>query len=194
MYQATIRHLFVTAALLAFSVSAGNAQQRGVTDGEIRIGQTMPYSGALSAYSALGKAEIAYFNLVNEKGGINGRKIKLISLDHGYVPPKTVEQTRVATLVPIAARSGQKRGAGFFGTGAGHPREGRHSRHDQDAGSRLPGWPQQQGLLDDMASTVPLGRVGDPDDVAGAAVFLASSDASFFAGTELFIDGGQAQI
>ena len=53
---------------------------------------------------------------------------------------------------------------------------------------------QQQGLLDYMASTVPLGRVGDPDDVAGAAVFLASPDASFIAGTELFVDGGQAQI
>ena len=52
-------------------------------DGEIRIGQTMPYSGALSAYSAHGKAEIAYFNLVNERGGINGRKIKLISVDDG---------------------------------------------------------------------------------------------------------------
>ena len=52
---------------------------------------------------------------------------------------------------------------------------------------------QQQGLLDYVASTVPLGRVGDPDDVAGAAVFLASSDASFIAGTELFVDGGQAQ-
>jgi NAD(P)-dependent dehydrogenase (short-subunit alcohol dehydrogenase family) len=52
---------------------------------------------------------------------------------------------------------------------------------------------QQQGLLDYMASTIPLGRVGDPDDVAGAAVFLASSDASFIAGTELFVDGGQAQ-
>ena len=53
---------------------------------------------------------------------------------------------------------------------------------------------QQQGLLDYMASTVPLGRVGDPDDVAGAAVFSASSDASFIAETELFVDGGQAQI
>jgi NAD(P)-dependent dehydrogenase (short-subunit alcohol dehydrogenase family) len=53
---------------------------------------------------------------------------------------------------------------------------------------------QQQGLLDYMAATVPLGRVGDPDDVAGAAVFLASDDASFIAGTELFVDGGQAQI
>lgn len=54
----------------------------------------MPYSGPLSVYSALGKAEVAYFNLVNEKGGINGRKIKLISLDDKYVPPKTLEQTR----------------------------------------------------------------------------------------------------
>ena len=53
---------------------------------------------------------------------------------------------------------------------------------------------QQQGMLDYMASTVPLGRVGDPDEVAGAAVFLASADSSFIAGIELFIDGGQAQI
>jgi NAD(P)-dependent dehydrogenase (short-subunit alcohol dehydrogenase family) len=52
----------------------------------------------------------------------------------------------------------------------------------------------QQQLLDYMASTVPLGRVGDPEDVAGAAVFLASADAAYIAGTELFIDGGQAQV
>jgi ABC-type branched-subunit amino acid transport system substrate-binding protein len=83
MYKAIIRHLFVTAAFLASSMSAGSAEQRVVTDGEIRIGQTMPYSGGLSAYSAHGKAEIAYFNLVNERGGINGRKIKLISVDDG---------------------------------------------------------------------------------------------------------------
>ena len=53
---------------------------------------------------------------------------------------------------------------------------------------------QQQGLLDYMASQVPIGRVGDPDEVAGVAVFLASSDSSFIAGTEIFVDGGQAQI
>ncbi|WP_109126354.1 SDR family oxidoreductase [Dyella sp. C11] len=57
-----------------------------------------------------------------------------------------------------------------------------------------PGAAEQQNLLDYMASTVPLGRVGDPDDVAGAAVFLASSDSAFIAGTEIFVDGGQAQI
>ena len=94
MYQTGIRDLFFTAALLGFCVSAASAEQRGVTDSEIRIGQTMPYSGPLSAYSVLGKAEIAYFNRVNDQGGINGRKVKLISLDDGYVPPRTVEQTR----------------------------------------------------------------------------------------------------
>jgi branched-chain amino acid transport system substrate-binding protein len=94
MNQASFRHLLGTAVLLAHCGSAAGAEQRGVTDSEIRIGQTMPYSGPLSAYSALGKAEIAYFNRVNDRGGINGRKVKLISLDDGYVPPRTVEQTR----------------------------------------------------------------------------------------------------
>ena len=63
-------------------------------DSEITIGQTMPYSGPASAYGTIGKAEAAYFNMINAEGGINGRKIKLISLDDGYSPPKTVEQTR----------------------------------------------------------------------------------------------------
>jgi hypothetical protein len=53
---------------------------------------------------------------------------------------------------------------------------------------------RRQALLDNMAATIPLGRVGDPDEVAGVAAFLASDDASFIAGTELFVDGGQAQI
>jgi NAD(P)-dependent dehydrogenase (short-subunit alcohol dehydrogenase family) len=53
---------------------------------------------------------------------------------------------------------------------------------------------QQKGLLDYLASTVPLGHVGEPDDIAGAAVFLASDDARFIAGAELFVDGGQAQV
>jgi NAD(P)-dependent dehydrogenase (short-subunit alcohol dehydrogenase family) len=67
------------------------------------------------------------------------------------------------------------------------------SRHRTSSTWPAPTQRKQQGLLDYMASTVPLGRVGDPDDVAGAVVFLASSDASFIAGTELFVDGGQAQ-
>jgi len=72
----------------------GAAEMRGVTATEIRIGQTMPYSGPVSAFGALGKGEVGYFRMVNERGGINGRKINLISLDDSYAPPKTVEQTR----------------------------------------------------------------------------------------------------
>ena len=67
---------------------------RGVTSTEIKIGQTMPYSGPVSAFGALGKGEVGYFKMVNERGGINGRKVNLISLDDSYAPPKTVEQTR----------------------------------------------------------------------------------------------------
>jgi ABC-type branched-subunit amino acid transport system substrate-binding protein len=61
---------------------------------DIRIGQTMPYSGPASAYGTIGKLEIAYFKKVNDEGGIKGRKIHLISLDDGYSPPKAVEQVR----------------------------------------------------------------------------------------------------
>jgi branched-chain amino acid transport system substrate-binding protein len=66
----------------------------GVTDTQIRIGQTMPYSGPASAYAIQGQVEQAYFRKLNERGGINGRKVELISLDDAYSPPKTVEQTR----------------------------------------------------------------------------------------------------
>ena len=61
---------------------------------EIRIGQTMPYSGPASAYGVIGRTEAAYFKAINEQGGVNGRRINLISLDDAYSPPKTVEQTR----------------------------------------------------------------------------------------------------
>ena len=54
----------------------------------------MPYSGPASAYGTIGKVEQAYFKMINDNGGINGRKINLISLDDGYSPPKTVEQVR----------------------------------------------------------------------------------------------------
>jgi branched-chain amino acid transport system substrate-binding protein len=70
------------------------AETPGVSDSEIRIGQTMPYSGSTSAYGAIGHAEAAYFAKVNDEGGVNGRKITLVSLDDGYSPPKTFEQTR----------------------------------------------------------------------------------------------------
>jgi branched-chain amino acid transport system substrate-binding protein len=93
------RTLALSAAVLAgvLLVSPAVAQKQhgpGVTDTEITLGQTMPYSGPLSAYGTIGRAESAYFDMINAEGGVNGRKIKLISLDDGYSPPKTVEQTR----------------------------------------------------------------------------------------------------
>src|ERR1700686_4647177 len=92
---------FVTglAALIALGAVASSAasdaaEMRGVTATEIKIGQTMPYSGPVSAFGALGKGEVGYFKMINERGGINGRKVNLISLDDSYAPPKAVEQTR----------------------------------------------------------------------------------------------------
>ena len=85
------------AALLAFGLSpalAAKHYDRGASDGEIVVGQTMPYSGPVSAYATIGKVEAAYFRMINSEGGINGRKIKLLSLDDGYSPPKTVERAR----------------------------------------------------------------------------------------------------
>jgi branched-chain amino acid transport system substrate-binding protein len=85
-------------AYLAFGAQAGKAANApGVTDAEIKMGQTMPYSGPASAYGSIGRTEVAFFQMINDQGGINGRKINLISLDDGYSPPKTVEQTRRLT-------------------------------------------------------------------------------------------------
>jgi branched-chain amino acid transport system substrate-binding protein len=84
-------------ALIAFCLAPAWAQKKygpGTTDTEIKIGQTFPYSGPTSAYSTIAKAEAAYFAKINAEGGINGRKLNFISLDDGYSPPKTVEQTR----------------------------------------------------------------------------------------------------
>jgi branched-chain amino acid transport system substrate-binding protein len=82
---------------VAMTISPAAAQKSnapGVTATEIKIGQTMPYSGPASAWGTVGRAELAYFKMINEQGGINGRKINLISLDDAFSPPKTVEQTR----------------------------------------------------------------------------------------------------
>ncbi|MET4211256.1 ABC transporter substrate-binding protein [Bradyrhizobium sp. LA2.1] len=89
----------VSAALaLCTAVSSPALAQKkydsGASDTEIKIGNIMPYSGPASAYAAIGKTEEAYFNKINAEGGINGRKIKFISYDDGYSPPKTVEQAR----------------------------------------------------------------------------------------------------
>jgi branched-chain amino acid transport system substrate-binding protein len=82
------------AAFAAGSSSARADNAPGVTDTEIKIGQTMPYSGPASAYGVIGRTEAAYFKMINDQGGINGRKINFISLDDAYSPPKTVEQIR----------------------------------------------------------------------------------------------------
>jgi len=70
------------------------ADTPGVTATEIKIGNTMPYSGPVSSYSPIGQIETAFFNMVNQQGGVAGRKINFISLDDGYSPPKTVEDVR----------------------------------------------------------------------------------------------------
>lgn len=85
------------AALMSFSDGAMAQEKKygpGVTDTEIKIGQTIPYSGPMSGWSSNGFTYTAYFNMINAQGGINGRKINLISLDDAGSPPKTVEQTR----------------------------------------------------------------------------------------------------
>jgi len=81
---------------VVLAASGANAAKYGpgASDKEILLGQTMPYSGPASAYGSIGKAEAAYFKMVNEHGGINGRQVKIISLDDSYSPPKTVEQIR----------------------------------------------------------------------------------------------------
>jgi branched-chain amino acid transport system substrate-binding protein len=88
--------LVLSLVLLAGTATA-NAEGKygpGASDTEILIGQTNPYSGPLSSYGTQGRAQTAYYAMINEQGGINGRKIKLISLDDGYSPPKTVEHHR----------------------------------------------------------------------------------------------------
>ncbi|RBP01043.1 amino acid/amide ABC transporter substrate-binding protein (HAAT family) [Roseiarcus fermentans] len=91
--RSLLRSGAAAAAALA-GARAARAETPGVSDTEIRIGQTMPYSGPASAYGVIGKADLAYFTMINDMGGINGRRVTLISLDDGYSPPKTVEQTR----------------------------------------------------------------------------------------------------
>ncbi len=87
--------ILASCALAAPSmVAAQKKYDPGATDTEIKIGQTMPYSGPASAYGTIGRAEAAYFKMINDQGGINGRKINFISLDDAYAPPKAVEMTR----------------------------------------------------------------------------------------------------
>jgi ABC-type branched-subunit amino acid transport system substrate-binding protein len=95
------RSKWMTAAIVFSSITmaadSATAQQKygpGVTDAEIKIGNTTPYSGPASALGTLGKVIAAYFTMINEKGGVNKRKLMFLSRDDGFSPPKTVEQTR----------------------------------------------------------------------------------------------------
>jgi branched-chain amino acid transport system substrate-binding protein len=86
-------------AVAVFAVTGGSAVAQkkydtGASDTEIKLGNIMPYSGPASAYGVIGKIEDAYFKMINEQGGINGRKIKFVSYDDAYSPPKAVEQAR----------------------------------------------------------------------------------------------------
>jgi branched-chain amino acid transport system substrate-binding protein len=86
----------VAGLLFAASTKAAPAAEEmpGVTAQEIKIGETVPFSGPASAYGVVGRAHEAFFSMINDRGGINGRKIRLLCLDDAYSPPKTVEQTR----------------------------------------------------------------------------------------------------
>jgi branched-chain amino acid transport system substrate-binding protein len=98
MKKITRRSILVGApsalALTALPVRAEKQYGAGVTDTEIKIGNTGPYSGPASSYGTIPKAEAAYFRMLNDQGGVNGRKINFISYDDAYTPPKTVEQVR----------------------------------------------------------------------------------------------------
>src|SRR5918911_1244275 len=92
------RRLLLSVALLATALALPALAQRkydpGASDREIKIGNTNPYSGPASAYGAIGKSISAYFRMVNDRGGINGRRLNFVTYDDGYSPPKTVEMVR----------------------------------------------------------------------------------------------------
>ncbi len=86
-----------TTIVIVLSASPAIAQKKydtGASDTEIKIGQTVPFSGPASAYATIGKAQAAYIKMINEQGGVNGRKINFIQYDDAYSPPKAVEQVR----------------------------------------------------------------------------------------------------
>src|SRR6201986_1738776 len=97
MTKGIFRLLAGTAVAVALTASSAHAQKKydsGASDTEIKIGQTVPFSGPASAYASIGKAQAAYVKMVNDAGGVNGRKIDLIQYDDSYSPPKAVEQVR----------------------------------------------------------------------------------------------------
>jgi branched-chain amino acid transport system substrate-binding protein len=94
MKSANVLSAFLILALSATAASAGGRYGPGVSDTEIKIGEVMPYSGPAAAFGVTGLPERAYFTMLNEKGGVNGRTINFISLDSAYSPPKALEAAR----------------------------------------------------------------------------------------------------
>src|SRR3954462_57112 len=93
-----VLHLLAGATVvIALSATSANAQKKydtGASDTEIKIGQTVPFRGPASAYAGIGKTQAAYLKMINDQGGINGRKLNLIQYDDPYGPRKGVEQVR----------------------------------------------------------------------------------------------------
>src|SRR3982751_3438308 len=97
MKKLLLKHVAAAAIALALSIPGAQAQKKydpGATDTEIKVGQTVPFSGPASAYAIIGKTQAAYIKMINDQGGVNGRKINLIQYDDAYSPPKAVEQVR----------------------------------------------------------------------------------------------------
>jgi branched-chain amino acid transport system substrate-binding protein len=97
MRNGIFRLAAATALVIALPAASAYAQKKydtGATDTEIKIGQTVPFSGPASAYAGIGKTQAAYLKMINDQGGINGRKLNLIQYDDAYSPPKAVEQVR----------------------------------------------------------------------------------------------------
>ncbi|WP_316181590.1 ABC transporter substrate-binding protein [Bradyrhizobium sp. SZCCHNRI1009] len=92
--ESTAAAVLMLGVALSAPAFAQKTYDVGATDTEIKIGQTNPLSGPASAFGSIGKAEAAYIRMINEQGGVNGRKITLIQYDDAYSPPKTVEQVR----------------------------------------------------------------------------------------------------
>ena len=92
--------------LLGPAAAVGNEKQYGpgVTDNEIKIGQTVPYSGPASAFGSYGRVMTGYFQMLNEKGGINGRKVNLISLDNAFSPPKPSNRAASSSTMMASSR------------------------------------------------------------------------------------------
>src|ERR1700741_4512234 len=94
MKSTSIAALMACAVLATAPASAQKKYDTGASETDIKIGNVEAYTGPGSSYSVIGKTEAAYFKMINDAGGINGRKINFISYDDGYSPPKTVEQAR----------------------------------------------------------------------------------------------------